>query len=409
MARILSLMPDLPYPPQQGAAMRNWGILRALTGAGHELHLLCAGGGPIEPALREHCAEIRCVPVRPRAPVRRLSDWLMSEHADLAYRLRHADLERALRGMLRRYRYDAVQMEGLEMSAHLNLLRESGLRLIYDAHNAEAALQDRVAALSANPLLRAYSRAQARRLARYEAALCAAVAAVLAVSEEDATSLRALAPSAKVRVIPNAIDVADFAGERGESATPTLVFSGKMDYRPNVDALRWFLKDIWPKIRQEETRARLKIMGRSPTKALRRRDGREGVEVTGAVAEMRSHLLRATLYIAPLRMGGGTRLKLLEAMAAGCAILATPVAAAGLPDAQDVLVLAEDEGGFASKACALLKDPDWRAQLGEAARAHVRQRYDWSRVAPLVRAVYEEEGNTAGMAAGVTKSVRSFE
>ena len=389
MARLLLVMPALPYPPQQGAALRNWGMLRALHEAGHELHLLCASSGEIAPELRAHCVEIRCVDVPPRPKWRRAVDWLLSGRADLAVRLRHPDLARELHSLLAKHRFDAAQVEGLEMTACLPALAANRMRLVYDAHNAEAALQASAARLARNSLLRAYSRSQADRLARYEAELCAAVDDVIAVSQEDAAELRALAPGAKIRVIPNAIDVAKYAGEREEPPTPTLAFSGKMDYRPNVDAMLWFTKDVWPQIHQQEPRAQLHIIGRAPSPSILNLAQYEGVRVTGAVPEMRSHLLACTVYIAPLRMGSGTRLKLLEAMAAGCAILSTPLAAAGLDGADEALVLAEKADDFAQSALALLADSRRRAEMGQMARAFVAARYDWSQVAPLVRAVYE--------------------
>ena len=389
MARLLLVMPALPYPPQQGAALRNWGMLRALHEAEHELYLLCASGGEIAPELRARCAEIRCVEVPPRSKLRRLVEWLLSGRADLAERLRHSGLAHELDGLLARHRFDAAQVEGLEMTACLSALAANGVRLVYDAHNAEAALQASATRLARDPLLRAYSRSQAGRLARYEAELCAAVDEVIAVSREDAAELRALAPSAKIRVIPNAIDVATYAGERVEPPAPTLAFSGKMDYRPNVDAMLWFTREIWPKIRLQEPRAQLHIIGRAPAPAILDLAQDESVRVTGAVPEMRPHLLACSIYIAPLRMGSGTRLKLLEAMAAGCAILATPLAAAGLEGAGEAVALAEKADDFAQAALALLADSRRRAEMGRAARAFVAARYDWSLVAPLVRAVYE--------------------
>lgn len=389
MAKLLLIMPSLPFPPRQGAALRNWGMLRALHEAGHELCLLCASDGVIAPELRSRCTEIRCVQVPPHPKWRRFLDWIASDRADLTERLRHPELKRELDGLFNRHRFDAVQLEGLEMTAYLTSLASKSLRVIYDAHNAEAALQDSSAKLAESLLSRVYSQSQAWRLARYEAELCKAVDEVIAVSPEDAAQLKQLAPDTKIRVIPNAIHVGNYAGKRHEPPVPTLVFSGKMDYRPNVDAVLWFYRSIWPKMRLQERQLQLQIIGRSPVRSVLNLAKDDDIRVTGAVPEVLPYMLASSVYIAPLRMGSGTRLKMLEAMAAGCAIVATPMAAAGLEGAGDAFLLAETADEFARVTLDLLSDSQRQEKLGQAARALVASRYDWAQVAPLVQAIYD--------------------
>ena len=387
MARILLLLPGLPHPPRSGAALRNWGIIRALAAAGHQLHLLCAEEGPISPELAAIAQEIRRVAIPPRTLWQRTLAAVQGK-VDLVERLSHTAMADGLRAMLKANTYDAAQLEGLEMTACLPLLRQALPRLLYDAHNAEAALQASAAALTDAPLKRQYSRLQARRLARYEAELCATVDEVIAVSDEDAAALNRLAPAANIRVIPNSIRVSDYAGERAETAPPTLAFSGKMDYRPNVDAMLWFSQEIWPRIRQQEKEARLLILGRSPAGPIQALHGENGIRVTGALPGMLPHLLSCSLYVAPLRLGSGTRLKLLEAMAAGCAIVATPLAAAGLRGAGEAFCLAEGAEDFAARCLELLAEGERRQQLGERARELVVAHYDEAQTAPLWQALY---------------------
>ena len=389
MAKLLILMPTLPFPPRQGASHRNWGMVKALYDAGHELCLLCAGDGEVAPELSSRCLEVRCVDIPPRDRWQRIVDWLIRGKVDLVERLRHPEFRQGLNEMLQRHSFDAIQLEGLEMTAYLPDLVATGIRLVYDAHNAEAALQTSAANLTEQPVRRFYSQIQAQRLSRYETELCSLVDDVIAVSAEDAAKLKQLAPTSKIRVIPNAIEVNAYAAERVEPRIPTLVYSGKMDYRPNVDAVLWFYRSIWPRILSHDPQVLWQIVGSSPDSDVISLAGEDNIEVTGTVKEILPFLASCTIYIAPIRMGSGTRLKLLEAMAAGCAIVATPLAASGLIGAGDAFLLAETEDEFANKTIELLSDFHLREKLGQAAREIVTQQFDWSHVAPMIRTIYE--------------------
>lgn len=382
-------MPTLPFPPRQGASHRNWGMVKALYDAGHELCLLCAGAGEIAPELSSRCLEVRCVDIPPRGRWQRMVDWLIRGKVDLVERLRHPEFRHELNDILQRHSFDAIQMEGLEMTAYLPDIVATGIRLVYDAHNSEAALQASAAQLTEQPVRRFYSQIQAQRLSRYETELCSVVDEVIAVSAEDASKLKRLAPTAKIRVIPNAIEVNAYAAERVEPRIPTLVYSGKMDYRPNVDAVLWFYRSIWPRVLSHDPQVLWQIVGSSPDSDVISLADEDDVEVTGTVKEILPFLASCTVYIAPIRMGSGTRLKLLEAMAAGCAIVATPLAASGLTGAGDAFLVAETADDFAKKTIELLSDSSMREKLGHAARKIVTQQFDWCHVAPMIRALYE--------------------
>lgn len=394
MGKLLLLLPSLPYPPRQGAALRNWGMVRALHDAGHELYLLCAATGEIAPELLTRSLKICCVSIPPRKNWRRIVDWLLRGRVDLVERLRHPKFQSELAELLETHSFDAIQLEGLEMTAYISELVTTGSRLIYDAHNAESALQTSAALLNKQPVKKWYSLTQARRLARHEAAICAWVDGVIAVSEEDAAQLRQLAPTARICVIPNAIDVKSYDVGRTEASVPTLMFSGKMDYRPNIDAVLWFHRAVWPRIRAAHPQLHWQIVGSAPSPAVWRLAADEKIEVTGSVAEILPYLTASTVYIAPLRMGSGTRLKMLEAMAAGCAIVATPMAAAGLPGAGRAFLEAETEEEFADAISRLLKDAQLRAELGAAGRGIVADHFDWERIAPMIQTIHDGDDSS---------------
>ncbi len=218
---------------------------------------------------------------------------------------------------------------------------------------------------------------------------------VIAVSDEDAIALRNLSQDAPASVVPNGVSVDDYTNSREQLdlGQHVLVFTGKMDYRPNIDAMRWFTSDILPAIQEEIPDTRLYIVGQKPHARVEMLRDKPNVAITGWVTDVHPYLHAAHVYVAPLRMGSGTRLKILEAMAAGCAVVATSYAASGLTaEVRDVMVVADDEKAMATAIVALLRAPQKREALGKAAQKYVKQRYDWTVLLPKLLAVYREIG-----------------
>jgi len=163
-----------------------------------------------------------------------------------------------------------------------------------------------------------------------------------------------------------------------------------MDFRPNVDAVLWFARKVLPRVRASVPEVHFVVVGQRPHRRLDVLRGDPAVTLTGWVEDTRPYIAQAAVYVAPLRMGGGTRLKLLEAMAMGKAVITTRLGAEGYPVAGGrELLLADTPADFAAAVVALLRAPERRAELGRVARAFVEQRYDWRVIVPLVEAVYE--------------------
>jgi glycosyltransferase involved in cell wall biosynthesis len=167
-----------------------------------------------------------------------------------------------------------------------------------------------------------------------------------------------------------------------------------MDYRPNVDAALWFAEDILPRIRAARPEVQFVVVGQKPAERLQKLNGQNGVVVTGAVEDVRPFIAEAAVYVAPLRMGGGTRFKLLEAMALARPIVSTTTGAEGFSVASGrELILADTPADFAAAVLSLLEDPAHAAALGQAGRAFVQARFDWGMIIPKLEAVYEELRN----------------
>jgi glycosyltransferase involved in cell wall biosynthesis len=392
---ILLLTPQPPLPAHQGTAIRNWGLLRHLA-AREAVSLLSfappAFGSPAA-ELSAVCQSIAFVPLPVRGAPARLAS-LFSGRADMTERLASPAFDDALRRLLSEKRFDVIQIEGLEMGRYLAPLRASapGAAIVYDAHNAEVAIQRRAWQNDRRQPARwpvaAYSWLQVPRIARFEAQLCRQADAVTCVSAVDAAALRHGLPGLQPVIVANGIDLADYP-LAPPVANNTLLFTGKMDYRPNLDAALWFARDILPRVRRAQPAARFLIVGQKPAPALQALASQQRVEVLGGVPDIRPHIASSAVYVAPLRMGGGTRFKLLEAMALGRPIVSTTLGAEGF-DVQSgrELLLADTPQAFAQAVLQLMSEPALAARLVTNARAFVAAHYDWAAIIPNLSALH---------------------
>ncbi len=403
--RILMLTGQLPYPPHAGGALRTYGLIDGLHQAGHTVDLLTfvepGHPNPASTPLAALCGQIVPVPAPRRGIRARLRDLVLTGAADMARRFYAPAFVSALQAQLAETQYDLVQMESLEMAAYLPAVKadQPGARIIYDSFNAEFDLQRLMYTIDRWNLSRLpgaiYSFIQWRRLVRFEREICRQSDAVIAVSEADAQLFRELAPGVNVHVVPNGIYTREYtqAPQMLDLGPAALLFTGTMNYRPNVDAILWFAENVLGEILKAVPESRLFVVGNRPHDWLDSIRQRPEVQVTGYVQDVTPFLHSAAVYVAPLRMGSGTRLKLLQAMAAGCAIVSTRVGAQGLNAAHGrEILLADDADAFARATISLLRDPARRTQIGEAACTLVHDQYDWSVIVPRLLKVYQEMG-----------------
>jgi len=405
--KILFLTPQLPYPPQKGTALRNWGLISGLAER-HRISLLSfqAPGQDLQPAppLIETCARGETGPQPERAPRDRLRDLLFTRQPDMALRLASETFARRLKNWLAQESFDVVHIEGIELAPYLDLIEAAPPRyggaggrarplLLFDDHNCEYLLQKRVCLTDLRTPARwpgaAYSFVQWLRLLRYEAQVCRRADRILAVSEADAAALRKLVSALDVIVVPNGIDTRAYQPQTPNPQSQTLVFTGTMDFRPNVDAVLWFARQVLPLVRAEVEEARFVVVGQHPHPRLDELRDDRAVTLTGWVEDTRPYIAEAAVYVAPLRMGGGTRLKLLEALAMGKPVVATRLGAEGYPVTHGrEMLLTDTPADFAAEVVGLLRAPERGVELGRAGRAFVEERYDWRVIVPKVEAVY---------------------
>jgi len=225
------------------------------------------------------------------------------------------------------------------------------------------------------------NRLEARRLARYEVDVARSFDHAIFVSEAEARVFRHRAADLPSAVVGNGVDLDAFAPTAAPvppEGAPEVVFTGTMDYLPNVDAMRYFCRSILPRVREAAPQVRLTIVGRNPTRAVRRLARKGHVTVTGWVPDVRPHLARATVAVAPFRIARGIQNKILEAMASGVPVVATSVALEGLDTTDgDGARRADDPASFAREVVALLRDPEWRASCSRQARRFVQRCHRW--------------------------------
>ncbi len=249
-------------------------------------------------------------------------------------------------------------------------------------HNVEHVIWKRLAQTPGPAWRRALLELEWRKMRRFEAAACTRATLTLAVSEADRTLLAATAPGARVAAVETGVDIAYFAPNGWHEKPATIVFTGSLDWYPNEDAVLHFVNEILPRVRAEVDAARFVVVGRHPSLKLREAAEAAGAIVTGTVDDVRPYLAEAAVCVVPLRIGGGTRLKIFEALAMAKPVVSTTIGAEGLPvTSGEHLVLADGAEDFARAVVALLRDPARRRALAEAGRALVEERFSWGRVA----------------------------
>jgi len=403
---ILLLSPYPPYPPRSGGALRIYHLLRGLA-ARHEVTLLtfapdAAAVAALAP-LRAICGVIS-VPGPPRRSLlRRGVTTLTAATPDMGLRNQAPAYAEALSRLLAARRYDVVQAESIEMAGYLMQARGLGPLLALDEFNAEYVLQRRAAladlrqglALRPGALVASvYSLVQWRKLARYERGALRAFDRLLVVSEQDRATLARLDPrhAHRLRVVPNGVDTAHLRRGPvvGDLGPATLTFVGTLDYRPNLDALRWFVRDVLPRIRAQRPDARLLVVGRAAGRAAQALADGEAIELVGEVADVRPYIDGAAVFVLPMRIGGGSRLKLLEALAMEAPVVSTSLGVEGIAGLRHEthLLIADRAETFAAAVLRLIADPDLGARLGAAGRAHVAAHYDWKAIVPRLEAAY---------------------
>ena len=389
--RILWLKSDLLLPLDKGGKLRTWHLMRHLA-ARHDITYLgfAEPGQPTSDVEGMKAVARRVETVTRAEPAKRSLRFYADAAAHIVDPLPYAvgkyrsrAFRRKLRELLDEEPFDLVVCDFLFPA--VNLPASLPCPSMIFTHNVESEIWRRHATTRPG-LARPLYRIQHRRMLRYEARTLARFDGVLAVSNADRDTFARLYPGAisrPVHVVPTGVDTDYFSPSPSGRDSREIVFTGSMDWLPNEDAMLFFCRDVLPIVRAEEPGATLSIVGRAPTPAVQAlADSANGIRVTGRVDDVRPYVQEAAAYIVPLRIGGGTRLKIFEAMAMGKAVVSTTIGAEGLPvTSGEHLLVADEARGFARAIVCVMRDLDRRRRLEASARALVVEKYDWSSVA----------------------------
>lgn len=382
MAKVLFLAHRIPFPPDKGDKIRAFHMLQHLAEQ-HDVWLGAAADDLADlrhvDALEKLCVEVCIAPLsRPRRLVNMAGALATRRPLSIA-RFRHQRLSRWIEDILREVQPDLVFLYSSALGQYVVGRLGPDTRLVVDFVDADAEKWRAYAQASTGPLRWIYSR-EAKLLARFEETLLAEAVSGLLVSETERRLMAGLVNdrSAKLRVIANGVDTDYFEAAPVQDGSQDVVLCGRMDYLPNIEGANWFAQEILPKVRRSCPQARFRIVGAAPTPAVLALQNLKGVEVVGAVPDVRPYLAQAAVVVAPLRIARGIQNKVLEGMAAARPVIATPQALDGISAEVGRHVLtAEDADSFAEAVCAVLQKRVGHG-LGRSAREFVVGEHRWT-------------------------------
>lgn len=396
--KILFLTNRSPYPITDGQSRRTYNILKGLA-LRHEVYLLSLYESPKEVApnsinhLKDFCERVEMLP----APSKTVSAGmaarlLMSVFSPEPYTIwRHYSQEYAerVRACVSATTFDVVHCDALPMVYSIEGLRAS-VRTLTD-HDVSYVKAERLAQQRRNVPMKWFISYEAMKLKRLERRIFRSVDIGITVSECDRQVLQALCPEGRFAVIENGVDTETFAPNSDAVEPDTLVWVGGFHHYPNCEAVRYLIKDIYPRVKRGRPRAKLYIVGESvPASLTRLASNDASIMFTGFVDDPVPCIQRAAVFVAPILSGGGTKLKVLEAMAVGKAIVSTSIGVEGIEgEDREHFMVADSSEAFSSHVIAVMNDPVLRERLGANARKRSREKYDWEAICESLSNLYQ--------------------
>jgi glycosyltransferase involved in cell wall biosynthesis len=380
--RILWVKCDFLHPTTRGGQIRTLEIVKRLH-ARHEVHYLAYDAPDNPVGLRrasEYCTRVYPIPReiphrRSLAFVGQLVGNIFSSMPLSLSRYHSTAMRKQIATVLREVPFDSVVCDFLAPAPNFERLDHC----VLFQHNVETMIWRRHAATAPDPLRKLYFKIQADRMFRWERRMCLQAEEVIAVSPQDAALMRDMFGVTGVTAIPTGVDIDFFRRPPDIAPKADLVFLGSMDWLPNIDGVEYFVREILPLVRRKVPACTLAVVGRTPSAAIRALAERDpGIQVTGTVADVRPWLWGSKVSIVPLRIGGGTRLKIYESMAAGTPTVSTGIGAEGLDVSHPANIrLADTPAAFADQCIELLGNAQERERLASEALDLVTAHFSW--------------------------------
>ncbi len=397
--KILFLSPTVPFPLTDGGRIRVFNLLKQIAEKS-DITLLALETQPTDEEgiaeLQQLGVQVHLVPNAPTLPRVSLRTLINAFHRQQPITVSRYDLptyRQRFRELLATEDYDLVHYE---MFHTAQFHTETDLPGVLSQQNVDSEIWRRLCSETANPFYKFVYWTQQRAFQRYERVLSPKFDVVTCTSDIDALVFQQHCAEDAIAIIPNGVDVTHFQPDFTTESPAHLIYIGSMDWYPNEDAVAFFANEILPSIQSEVSDVRFSIVGGNPSARVQKLAERDSVIVTGRVPEIKPYFAEATVFVVPLRIGSGTRLKILEALAMGKAIVSTSVGAEGLDlkDGEEIFI-ADEPKPFAEAVTRLLTDPTLRRRIGENGRARVEKDYDWRSIGEKLYQLYTEIGGHA--------------
>jgi len=394
---LLQFAPRVCWPLDTGAKLRNYHLARVLAERARIRLLAFTDHEQSFAGLENPYEQVITVPRAPGYTFSKILRGALGRTPLPVINYTTNTMKQALERILGENDFDIVQMESIHLMDYLPIIRAARSRpqVVCDWHNIESELMRQYSDRESNVARRAYARKTARLMSEFERRGLHEFDAHIAVSQRDAQQLGNLNAEARVFVVENGVDTAYYgegavSGVKAPGEQNRIVFVGSMDYHANIDGAVNFARDVWPGLHDRESNLIFTIVGREPAPEVRELRSIPGVEVTGTVDDVRLFYREALAAVVPLKVGGGSRLKILEAMAAGVPVVSTTLGAEGLDvhDGEDILIADKNEE-LIDAISAVIGNEERRKRLSATGRALVSSRYDWSRLGASLFEIYQ--------------------
>lgn len=395
--KILQLCPKIPYPLTDGGSIAMFNITKELSFLGHEVHMVGLSRVEMQPPaeLLEHC-NLTIIPHDSKTTLSGAIAAMFSRDPYTTSKYWNFEVERQIVDIATRGNFDLVHVDQLHMARYGKAVGDAlGIPFVIRQQNVETTIVERFYKVQRNPLVRAYAWLEHKKLSKYESAACGRADLNVMITEVDRDRLQEMNDAVKTAVSPAGVDTDYFHGGRwvrsDEAESDLVILSiASMDWYPNVDAVLWFLDEVLPTILEINPSAVFQIVGRGIPDSIRKRES-SNVRVIGFVDDIRPYMENASVMVVPLRIGGGMRLKILDALAMGKAVVSTPVGCEGIDvtDGLDIAI-AKDSSEFASLTSVILSDTVLRNKLGDSGRDLVLSKYSWSKIIANLASEYAQ-------------------
>lgn len=395
--KILIISMSFPYPPKSGGKLRVYNLIREISKY-HEIYLISLiYKDELEyiPKSLKFCKQVEVVPVehtrfsKITRGLRIFASLFTKTPVEVAAK-ESRSMQKKVNEIITN-EFDIIQVEWLQMAHYLSFNRLKNIPLILVEHDV-AYIPSQRRIQTVNKVLKYIARRESNKMKNYEQKMCQNFDKILVMSEIDKNRLLMLNQNLDIRVVPNGVDTENIQAKIKREDANSLLFIGWMKHQANRDALNFFLNQIFPLISKAIPNTRLYVVGQhTPKNIVNLAKSNPNIICTGYVKDVRDYLYNCTTYICPLRISGGTRLKILEAMAAGIPVVSTSIGAEGLNvTADENILIADTPEEFAEMTIRFLHNPELREKIAHNARIFVEENYQWKEIAEKMIEVYEE-------------------